>query len=132
MQLEALAATHGRLDPEKVITLDLLKTDNKYIADWAQLIPMLMDASIPRNERALHFHLAMANSLLQQAIRVRDDLALNRAGLAGGVFQNRVLAETCTALLKSHGFEVVSATGVPVNDAGISYGQIAEYAYRRR
>ena len=53
-------------------------------------------------------------------------------GLAGGVFQNRVLTEKCIELLVNNDFEVTLPLMMPVNDAGISFGQIVEFAYKRR
>jgi hydrogenase maturation protein HypF len=132
MLLEALAARHGELDERPVTPLELSRTDGVYSADWAPLIPMLMNASAPLTERALHFHFSMAASLLQQALRIREDTGLNQVGLAGGVFQNRVLTQRCIALLQKNGFEVTLPMMVPVNDAGISFGQIIEYGYASR
>ena len=132
MQLEALAAGHGGLDDSGVIPLGLSKTENLYSADWAPLIPMLTNETIQRTERAAHFHYSMADSLLQQAKRLREDTGVNHVGLAGGVFQNRVLTERCITLLETDGFEVTLPLMVPVNDAGISFGQIVDYAYRSR
>jgi hydrogenase maturation protein HypF len=69
---------------------------------------------------------------LQQAKQIREDTAVNQVGLAGGVFQNRLLTERCISLLRKNGFEVTLPLMVPVNDAGISFGQIVDYAYRGR
>ena len=153
MQLEALAATHRHgpgqpLDRFPVspspgesrdlhpVTIMLTKTplsDNKgvYTADWAPLIPMLLDSSSPVSERAARFHLSMTHSLLQQAKQVRSDTGVNTVGLAGGVFQNRVLTENSIELLNDNGFEVTLPLLMPVNDAAISFGQIIEYGYNR-
>jgi hydrogenase maturation protein HypF len=132
MQLEALAARHGEFDDSRVTPLELSKTDDLYRADWAPLIPMLMNESTPLTERAAHFHFSMADSLLQQAKQLREDTAVNQVGLAGGVFQNRLLTERCISLLGKNGFEVTLPLMVPVNDAGISFGQIIDYAYKSR
>ncbi len=130
MQFEALAARCDGFDHHHLSRLGLARVDDVYIADWAPLIPMLMDSSTPLAERAAHFHFSMADSLLQQAKQVRADTRINKVGLAGGVFQNRVLSERCIAELGSNGFEVTLPLRVPVNDAGISFGQIVEYAYK--
>jgi hydrogenase maturation protein HypF len=129
MQFEALAATHGRFDDTRVIRLSLSRADDMYSADWSALIPMLMDRSIPLTERAAHFHVSMAYCVLQQAVQIREDTSINCVGLGGGVFQNRVLTEKCIALLRKNGFEVTLPVLIPVNDAGISFGQIVELAY---
>jgi len=132
MQLEALAAQHDDIDESKVIILKLVKTNNLHIADWSPLIPMLLDSSQLPSERAARFHLSMAHSLLAQAEQVRRDTGVNTVGLAGGVFQNRVLTENSIALLKKHDFKVSLPSLMPVNDAAISFGQIIEYGYNKR
>ena len=136
MQLEAMAAQHEgfarNLDDCPVVQLGLSETGGVFLADWEPLIPMLMDETIPLTARAAGFHFAMADSLLQQAIRLRENTGVNHVGLAGGVFQNRVLTERCITLLNRDGFEVTLPRMVPVNDAGISFGQIVDHAYRSR
>lgn len=132
MLLEALAATHGNVEPDRVTRLELTRRDGIYFADWTALIPVLLEESVPVAARAAHFHFSMAASLLQQAIRIREDTGVNRVGLAGGVFQNRVLTERCIALLLDHGFAVTFPSLLPVNDGGISFGQIIEYGYTGR
>ena len=55
--------------------------------------------------------------------------------MAGGVFQNRLLADECEAVLVADGFEVLAAGLVPVNDGGVALGQAAVAGYtalRRR
>ena len=132
MLLEALAATHGNVEPDRVTRLELTRRDGIYQADWTALIPVLLEESVPVAVRAAQFHFSMAASLLQQAIRIREDTGVNRVGLAGGVFQNRVLTERCIALLLAHGFAVTFPSMLPVNDGGISFGQIIEYGYTHR
>ena len=132
MQLEAVAALCAEIDGNRSIPLELSKADDGYSVDWAPLIPMLMNETIPQTERAAIFHLSMADSLLRQAIKLREDLNVNQVGFAGGVFQNRVLTERCITLLNRNSFEVTWPLMVPVNDAGISFGQIVENAMRSR
>jgi len=102
-----------------------------HTSDWSPLIPMLTNASIPAAERAALFHLSMAHILLEQAKQVRLDTGVSTIGLAGGVFQNRLLTESSIALLSDNGFLVSLPLLVPVNDAGISFGQVIEFGYTR-
>ena len=89
-----------------------------------------MDDQLSVGERAAGFHACLAEALLDQATRLRDTLGTFSVGLSGGVFQNRVLTERVMALLNEHGFDVRLGASIPCNDAGISYGQIIEVAYR--
>jgi hydrogenase maturation protein HypF len=63
---------------------------------------------------------------VSQALAIRADSGINRVGLAGGVFQNRILTEAVSALLGAAGFEVLIPERLPLNDAAISVGQIIE------
>ncbi len=99
-------------------------------ADWAPLIPMLMDSYRSRAEGAAIFHASLAQSLVDQAKALREKHGAFTVGLAGGVFQNRVLTERALALLAAAGFDARLGKQIPCNDAGISYGQIIETATR--
>ncbi len=114
--------------------LDLPLSRNEqglWITDWAPLLPMLIDISQPLARRAAIFHDSMARAALSQALRIRGDAGLNRIGLGGGVFQNRLLNEHLLSLLTAQGFEVETDTVLPVNDGGLCAGQILEYAARQ-
>jgi hydrogenase maturation protein HypF len=69
----------------------------------------------------------MALAILHQALRVREVQGEFAVGFAGGVFQNRLLTERALALLQHHGFTCYLPEVVPVNDAGLCYGQVVEF-----
>ena len=97
--------------------------------DWAPLLPMLADAARPTGERAARFHLSLAQALVDQAQRLHAQTGIRSVGLTGGVFQNRLLAEAAIERLESAGFKVHLPQRVPVNDAGLSFGQIIEFLH---
>ena len=68
--------------------------------------------------------------MLEQARAVRDEHGVSIVGLSGGVFQNRVLTDQVIELLRRDGFEALLPSMLPVNDAGLSFGQAAEMAAR--
>jgi hydrogenase maturation protein HypF len=129
MLLEALAADYAGIDDTPVTELEISGEEGVFQADWAALLPMLTDASLPRAERAARFHASMADTLLRLALKLRERTGVNAIGLAGGVFQNRVLTETVISLLGKAGFATTMPLLMPVNDAGISFGQIADYGF---
>ena len=100
-------------------------------SDWAPLLPLLLDASRTATERATIFHATLADTLLRQARQARAQHGVNHIGLCGGVFQNRVLTEQACTWLQHDGFQVHLPENIPVNDAGLSYGQVLEYAMRQ-
>ena len=102
--------------------------DGVWRSDWQPLLGMLSDERVPVTERAGIFHASMAQVVLQQARRIRETFAINQVGLAGGVFQNRVLTELAVQKLEEYGFRVFLPDALPTNDASLSYGQAAHCA----
>ncbi|MFZ5537021.1 MAG: carbamoyltransferase HypF [Pseudomonadota bacterium] len=90
--------------------------------DWTPLVPLLRDASLPVAERARAFHASLAKAALDLARR----LAAPMLGVTGGVMQNRLLVELIHAGAAAEGVEVVFPSRVPVNDAGLAFGQLVE------
>ncbi|MDH5303290.1 MAG: carbamoyltransferase HypF [Gammaproteobacteria bacterium] len=126
MQLEAICR---RRQPP--IGLPLVKDHNGiWRSDWELLLALLQDSSISAARRAEIFHSSLAHAILAQARHVRDERAVSRVGLCGGVFQNRVLSEEVAELLRNDDFEVVMPRQLPCNDAALCVGQAAEIAAR--
>lgn len=105
-------------------------------SDWSPLLPMLTDNSLDIADRARCFHESLAQALLQQALVLRENDSRQTSGdmskpfvvgLSGGVFQNRLLTERVMHLLESHDFRCYLPERVPINDAGLCYGQVMEY-----
>ena len=127
MRLEAVAAAGGA----EAIPLPLARDSlGVWCSDWAPLLPLLVDARRPVAERASAFHASLAQALVDQARRLREETGIAMVGLTGGVFQNRVLAEAAIRLLEAAGFDVHLPRRIPVNDAGLSFGQVIEFLYQ--
>jgi len=126
MELEALCDKSGNH-----IDLTLEKSDNLLITNWGPLVPLMLDSALSVSERASLFHASLAHVMLQQARTIRAEHGVNAISFSGGVFQNRVLTEHALTLLSGDGFEVHVPELIPVNDAGISFGQVIEYGFNR-
>lgn len=126
MRLEAIASGDGDAVPLP------LERDAAGIwrSDWAPLLPILADTTRPPSERAARFHISLAQALVDQAQQLRAQTGIDCVGLTGGVFQNRLLAEAVIARLDAAGFRVHLPRRLPVNDAGLSFGQIIEFLYQ--
>jgi hydrogenase maturation protein HypF len=122
MYLEAVCAS-----AEPALDLPLAKNAHGlWQTDWAPLLPYLMDTRRPVGQRAGGFHASLAQALLAQAQAIRAEHEVAHVGLTGGVFQNRVLTELAMAALDAAGFVVRLPCALPVNDGGLSFGQIIE------
>jgi hydrogenase maturation protein HypF len=94
--------------------------------DWSPLLPYLQDQTLSQAERAAGFHAALAQAIADQAETLRRELEFSQVGLSGGVFQNRLLAELAIEKLQAAGFQVFLPEKAPMNDAGLSFGQVLE------
>lgn len=127
MRLEASCGT-GAVEP---VELPLAKDrEGLWRSDWAPLIQRLIQGG-PGERLASIFHESMALALLRQAETLRRENDIETVGLTGGVFQNRRLAASATERLEDAGFKVLLPEVLPVNDAGISFGQVIEAAARQ-
>ncbi len=70
------------------------------------------------------FHNTIARVILDVSRQIRNETSLDKVILSGGVFQNKYLLEKSLLLLRSDGFKVFTNHLVPVNDGGISLGQL--------
>jgi hydrogenase maturation protein HypF len=70
------------------------------------------------------FHNTVAQIILEVAEKMRRDVSINKVVLSGGVFQNKYLLGKSIHKLEQNMFEVFTNHQVPVNDGGISLGQL--------
>ena len=131
MMLEAICGTteNPELQSDDFISLQLNESNDLLQTDWRPLVAVMQDSQLSIAERANIFHVSLAQALLKQAVSIRKKYKFNKVSFSGGVFQNRILSEYVFKLLEDHNFEIHMPELVPVNDAGICFGQIIEYAY---
>ncbi|MFZ0106764.1 MAG: carbamoyltransferase HypF, partial [Thiobacillus sp.] len=127
MRLEAQVSASAGCVVELPLQRD---ADGLWRTDWAPLLPMLGDDTLPAAERTARFHLSLAQALVDQASQLREQTGIGSVGLTGGVLQNRRLAEAAIERLESAGFDAHLPRRIPVNDAGLSFGQVTEFLHR--
>lgn len=130
MLLESIAATHNTTAGTPLELPMQRESSGLLRSDWSELLPMLRDTGKSVVERAWCLHASLAQLILRTAQRARDEHGDFSVGLCGGVFQNRLLTEMALHKLQRDGFEAYLPERVPVNDAGLCYGQVIE-AMRR-
>lgn len=122
MALETVSAPSA-----PALNLPLQQHENGlWLSDWSPMLPLLLDNSKSTAERGGIFHVSLAQALLDQSIAIRTHYQVNRVGLTGGVFQNRILTEQAVNLLKQSNFQVYLPEKLPANDGALSFGQIIE------
>ncbi|MEP6912040.1 MAG: carbamoyltransferase HypF [bacterium] len=80
---------------------------------------------IPPSVVSARFHCGVARLIAAMAVKIREERKLNRVALSGGVFQNLLLLQQTSQMLRAAGFQVFTHSRVPTNDGGISLGQAA-------
>ena len=101
--------------------------DGIMVIDTTCLAPWILDdmrKGVPGSETALHFHMWLARSGVEVIKILAERRAVRRVILGGGCFQNRLLLDIFTKELEKCGFSVYTGETIPVNDAGISVGQV--------
>jgi len=96
------------------------------IIDWTELISSIVNDvkdGKPKEIIARKFHNAVSNMVLEVSLKLREETGINKVVLSGGVFQNRLLTESCLKMLNEENFNVYIHQLVPTNDGGISSGQ---------
>jgi len=73
---------------------------------------------------AKRFHNGLAALILRAAREIRRSRGCRAVALCGGVFQNRLLADGASGMLREAGFETLESPAVPLNDFGICVGQL--------
>ncbi|MGY6555217.1 MAG: carbamoyltransferase HypF [Wenzhouxiangella sp.] len=122
--LEAMAARGS--DPGAPDLALAEDSDGLLRADWSEVMAWMANTRIPVADRAAGFHAAMARLIAAQISQLAQRYDFSAVGLTGGVFQNHLLASQATEAIQSTGRTALIPERLPVNDAGISYGQVIE------
>ncbi|WP_237064993.1 carbamoyltransferase HypF [Microbulbifer guangxiensis] len=97
--------------------------NEEWILDWEPMLAALLTDirhQTSTNDIARTFH----NTLVQMILSLAKRSHCKHVFLSGGVFQNRILAESAATALEADGFTVYLQSRVPPNDGGIALGQI--------
>lgn len=84
-----------------------------------EIIDEIKESDAPVSDRALGFHYMLAEVILN----IAKKYSIRQIALSGGVFNNRILTERASALLRENGFCPYINEQVPTGDGGIALGQ---------
>ncbi|MGH3855892.1 MAG: carbamoyltransferase HypF, partial [Pseudonocardiaceae bacterium] len=94
-------------------------------ADLVRAVVADQRAGVAPEVISTRFHHGVADAIVRVCLMLRETTGVNVAALSGGVFQNVLLLERTVAGLEQAGFQVLTHSRVPPNDAGIALGQVA-------
>lgn len=104
-----------RLAENEILEIDILPSIEKIIEEKNKK---------DKRDIARKFHNTISQIIIVLSEIFREEYKINKIGLSGGVFQNRLLLKTTIPILKERKFEVYTHQKVPTNDGGISLGQM--------
>lgn len=122
--------------PASPMEFGILEQDGLLLLDHRPVIEALLtpkeqqEGAKPPKASALGFHRALAQGAAEVCRRVRAAAGVSQVALSGGVFQNTLLLEELTRLLREAGFAVYTNNAVPCNDGGLALGQAYVAALR--
>ncbi|MCX7642094.1 MAG: carbamoyltransferase HypF [Elusimicrobiales bacterium] len=101
------------------------KHNGKYILKYSNFLnDVIYDYKHCREKISTKFHNSVINIIVDMCNILRKEYSINNVVLSGGVFQNRYILNGVIRNLSILDFKVYSNRLVPVNDGGISLGQI--------
>lgn len=118
MQLEALAACHGPVAPDRSLW--------RIAADGTlDLLPLAERLAGTRNaaQGAALFHATIVQALAEWTLAAAAREGLDTVALGGGCFVNAILSAGLLRELTLGGLAVLEARAAPANDGGIALGQ---------
>lgn len=96
---------------------------------WEELLEDL-ESKTPVPTIAARFHYGLAGAIYKLVTRIHETVPFDTVALSGGCFQNKILLEEVTRLVKADGLNCLMHAKVPSNDGGLALGQAAIAAAR--
>ncbi len=130
--LEAAAWAAGT-GPRVVYVIEPCEVDGELVLDPRAALRAAvgdLERGVAVPAVAAGFHAAVSAVSAEALARVAARRSLETVVLSGGVFQNRMLLESVSALVAGAGLRVLVPERLPPNDGGISFGQAAVAAAR--
>lgn len=121
MMLEAIS--RGGAEP---VPLPLVEVEGILRWDFRSLTQVLLDSKKSPGERGSIFHATIAQAVVALAQQYQESHGIRAIGLTGGVFQNHLLTTEIQQRIRGSGLEVLIPELIPLNDAGLCFGQVVE------
>ncbi|MBL4953852.1 carbamoyltransferase HypF [Neobacillus sp. YIM B02564] len=133
IQLAELVDENNNFEP---YSFDLQK-EKMMMINFSSMLKELADDVIKKKQISLisgRFHetVVQAIVLTMDELLMKNPSAEKNVVLSGGSFHNRYLRKRITNELQARGFQVFVPESIPCNDGGLSYGQLAVAAAKRR
>jgi hydrogenase maturation protein HypF len=132
MELESLAAPEFHGEAGNGYPYELREGEVRTL-EWRRLWDALLEdlrRGVTPATIAARFHQGLAQAVADTALALCHESGLDTVVLGGGVFQNRLLLEGVSGMLRRADVRILSPEKVPANDGGLALGQAAIAAVR--
>ena len=107
--------------------VEILKENDTYVVELSPLIKGIVEdikKGLKTEEISSKFHNFICEAILKLVRILRNEYLINNIVISGGVFQNMYLLKRLQIILAKEGFSLYIPDNVPINDGGLSFGQI--------
>ncbi len=121
MELEFIA--YSALDEEGFYNFEVNTKSEMFEIDFIPIIKGIIKDKInnvPKSIISIKFH----NTLVELILAISKKINVKNIALSGGCFQNSILLENSIKILKQNNFIPYWQKKIPINDGGISLGQV--------
>ncbi len=122
IELEVLASGQFRSQEDQAYGFELRDGSVNWARLWRGILNDLQ-AQVEPAVIAARFHHTVVAAVVHTAATLCEQHETETLVLSGGVFQNRLLLEQSSSLLRDRGLKVLSPQLLPVNDGGLALGQ---------
>ena len=102
-----------------------------YILDYKEIILGLLrdkENALPLSMISSRFHNSIGEATIELVAKISKEENIFTAALSGGVFENKYLLTYILKGLSNIGIKTYFNQQVPINDGGLSFGQLAAAA----
>ena len=114
------------LNEKGIYTFDIHPQGGKWVMETTPIIQGVVKDLLEGEDLGVisrRFHNTLIQMLHRICIIIRRESNIEQVSLSGGAFQNETLLSGLSEALAADGFKVLSQSGVPTNDGGLSLGQ---------
>ncbi|WP_426349016.1 carbamoyltransferase HypF [Alloiococcus sp. CFN-8] len=108
-------------------TMGIISSEGMFEIDYKELFKELLgdiEIKIPVSVISSKFHNGLISATEEMVIRLNSIYGISEVVLSGGCFENQYLLLNLVKRLKARGLKVFYNQKVPINDSGISLGQL--------
>jgi hydrogenase maturation protein HypF len=127
MENEELVSCMSKQVEEYSYPYDISLVDGEYLLGFRKIFDGIIDDiknGVSVSRISYGFHNTLIEAGYDMILKISQNTGIKTIVLSGGVFENQYLLKMFSTKLKKAGFKTYYNEQIPINDSGISFGQI--------